>query len=152
MRKAKDTLSLVEESADVATKPFCKFLKAIKGYASNKAEKLNAIDADDVRIAQLRMAGELAEALLNMIGLDGSETLPFTRLQQWAQSFYEESDYNQYNAQAGCRLVIESPANIVRPVNKAVWCDFYGDVATTLSTDFLSRFEQERLQEAGVLV
>ena len=76
--------------------------------------------------------------------------LAFKTLIQWAQSLYESGDYKLYNAQAHCRNLITQPSNMISRAAKVIWCDFYGDDAKKLSTDFLSPYEQQELKNHGV--
>lgn len=147
--KADDAQHLAEESDSIDIKAFTKFLVSIKNYAATRAVKLLNLRPDDLRIVQLQDVVVMAEALQEIVESSGAE-LRFTTLQQWAQSLYETSDYRQYSAQMGCRNVVTSPASIVSPVKSTIWCDFYGDVNATLSTDFLSPREQEGMREAGI--
>ncbi len=41
---------------------------------------------------------------------------------------------------------------MIDKAEKTIWCDFYGDISTTLSTDFLSNNEIEQLEKQGVLL
>lgn len=146
---ADDTQRLTEENDKIDVKRFTAFLKSIKSYADNRAVKLMAVRPDDLRIAQLQDVVAMVDALQEIMAETGNE-VRFSTLQQWAQSLYETSNYNQYNAQVGCRNIISSSANMVSNVKTAVWCDFYGDVDATLSTDFLSPHEVAKMHDVGI--
>ena len=151
LRKDDSSLPLAEESDSVNVKALAKFLSAISSYASNKAVKITAVQPYDARIAQLRNVSEMTDALLSQIDALVEGELSFTTLSQWAQSLYEDGDFTLYHAQVGGRCVINRPSNMVDKAKKTIWCDFYGDISTTLSTDFLSNHEMEQLGNSGVL-
>lgn len=144
-----DSRRLAEQSDEIDVKAFSAFLENIRSYAANRAVKLMAVRPDDLRIVQLQDVVAMIEALQDIMEA-ASGDLCFSTLQQWAQSLYETSDYCQYSAQVGCRNVITSPASMASVAKTAVWCDFYGDINTALSTDFLSPLEVERMRMVGI--
>ena len=152
LRKEDSTLSLAEESDSVNVRALSKFLSSISSYASNRAVKITAVQPYDARIAQLRNVAEMTDALLSQIDALVKGELSFTMLSQWAQSLYEDGDFTLYHAQVNSRSVINQPSNMIDKAVKTIWCDFYGDVSTTLSTDFLSNHETEQLEKQGVLL
>ena len=140
----RDSKFLAEETDEVDVKKLKKFLKKLKGYAGNRAARISAVKPNDMRIAQLKQVAALIDALMALLP-DALATISFRNLQQWAQSLYETCDFKQYNAQVGSLLVVNNPSNIVGKAKRAIWCDFYGDVSSALSTDFLSPNEIEIL-------
>ena len=152
IRTDEGALPLAEEANEVNVKALSKFLSSISSYASSKAVKIAAVQPYDARIAQLRNVAEMTDALLHQIEtlIDGN--LSFTTLNQWAQSLYEDGDYTLYHAQVNRRNVINRPSNMIGESKNTVWCDFYGDVQATLSTDFLSNLEVKQLKNAGILL
>lgn len=152
LRKEKDSLPLSEESNDVDFKRFKRFMERIYAHAGYSANKINSLSPNDARIPQLQSVSELIKSLLEQIGKPEDNNLKYTTLAQWTQSLYEASDYQLYQAQTGTRCVINNPANIIGNAKRTIWCDFYGDVQTARSTDFLSNYEQEQLRAAGVRI
>ena len=152
LRKDDSALPLAEESNTVNKKALSKFLSSISSYALNRAVKIGAVQPYDARIAQLRNVAEMTDALLSQIDTLVEGELSFTTLSQWAQSLYEDGDFTLYHAQTGSRQLINNPSNMIDKATKTIWCDFYGDMPTTLSTDFLSNHEIEQLAKQGVLL
>lgn len=152
LREDDSALSLADESDTVNVEVLSKFLKSISSYASNRAIKIGAVQPYDARIAQLKKVAEMTNALLDQIKALVEGELSFTKLSQWAQSLYEDGDFTLYHAQVGSRCLINSPANMVDKANKTIWCDFYGDRSTDLSTDFLSNYEIEQLRNNRILL
>ena len=152
LRKEDSTLPLAEESDSVNVKALTKFLSAISSYALNRAVKITAVQPYDARIAQLRNVAEMTDALLNQIDALVEGELSFTMLSQWAQSLYEDGDFTLYHAQVNSRSIINHPSNMIDKAEKTIWCDFYGEISTTLSTDFLSNHETEQLEKQGILL
>lgn len=143
--------NIANEQPNVDVKQLTKFLKEIQKHASRRAGMIAAENPYDLKIEQLLEVSTLIDALLVM--LDGTtETIPFAELLQWAQSLYDPSDYCQYNAQVGSRFVVRHPANLVSIAPRVIWCDFYGDVSSTLTTDFLSPLEVQTMQQQGILL
>lgn len=152
LRRDDSSLPLAEESDTVNVKALGKFLSAISAYTSSKAVKITAVQPYDARIAQLRNVSEMTDALLSQIDALVNGKLSFTTLIQWAQSLYEDGDFILYHAQVGGRCMINSPSNMIDKAESTIWCDFYGDTSSTLSTDFLSNHEIEQLGKFGVLL
>ena len=152
LRKDDSTLPLAEESDAVNVKALSKFLSSISSYASNKALKIAAVQPYDARIAQLRNVAEMTDALLSQIGTLVEGELSFTTLSQWAQSLYEDGDFTLYHAQTGSSQLINRPSNMIGKAAKTIWCDFFGDIPNTLSTEFLSNHEVEQLKDQGVML
>lgn len=150
--KEDETITLADETDIVNTKALTTFLETIRDYSKSRAVKIAALLPYDARIAQLRSVGEMTDALLSQITALAGKELSYMRLSQWAQSLYEDGDYTLFHAQAHSSTVINNPSNVISKSPKTVWCDFYGDVDTTLSTDFLSNFEQEQLVKQGILL
>ena len=152
LRKDDSSLPLAEEADSVDVKALTEFLSEISNYASNKAVKISAVQPYDARIAQLRKVSEMTDALLGQIDALVERELSFNTLSQWAQSLYEDGNFILYPAQVGSKCLINQPSNLIGKVKKTIWCDFYGDITTTLSTDFLSNHEIEKLEKQGVLL
>ena len=152
LRKEKEYLPLSEESDDVDFKRFKRFMQRIYAHAASKTTSILSVSPNDARIPQLQTVSELVKALLEQIGQPKDNNLKYTTLVQWTQSLYEASDYQLYQAQTGSRTIINSSANMIGEAERAIWCDFYGDVQSARSTDFLSNYEQEQLKAAGVRI
>ena len=150
LRKDDSSLPLAEESDSVDINVLTNFLKRISNYASSKAVKISAVQPYDARIAQLRKVSEMTDALLNQIDALVEGEFSFTTLSQWAQSLYEDGNFILYPAQVGSKCLINQPSNMIGKVKKTIWCDFYGDITTTQSTDFLSNHECEELKKQGI--
>ena len=152
LRKEKDSLPLSEESDQVDFKRFKRFMQRIYAYSASKATSLLSVSPNDARIAQLQTVSELIKSLLEQIGQPNDNKLQYTTLSQWTQSLYESGDYQLYQAQMGSRCIINSPSNMIGTAERTIWCDFYGDMQTARSTDFLSNKEQEQLKMAGIKI
>lgn len=152
LRKDDSSLPLAEESDSVDVKLLTEFLSEISNYASSKAVKISAVQPYDARIPQLRKVSEMTDALLRQIDALVEGNLSFTTLSQWALSLYEDGNFILYPAQVGSRCLINLPSNMIGKAAKTIWCDFYGDVTTALSTDFLSNHELEELGKQCVLL
>lgn len=152
LRKDDSSSSLAEESDAIDVKALSKFLASISTYASSRAITIAAMQPYDARITQLRNVSEMTDALLSQIKALIEGNLSFARLNQWAQSLYEDGDYTLYHAQVNSRNMINNPANMIDSAPNTIWCDFYGDIPMTLSTDFLSNHEIEQLKRHGVLL
>ena len=152
LRKEKEYLPLSEESDDVDFKRFKRFMQRIYAHSASKATSILSVSPNDARIPQLQTVSELVKALLEQIGAPKDNKLKYTTLLQWTQSLYEAGNFQLYQAQTGSRTVINNPANMIGEAKRAIWCDFYGDVQTARSTDFLSNHEQEKLKAAGVKI
>lgn len=152
LRKEKEYLPLSEESDDVDFKRFKRFMQRIYAHAASKATSILSVSPNDARIPQLQTVSELVKALLEQIGHPKDNKLKYTTLVQWTQSLYEAGDYLLYQAQTSSRTVINAPSNMIGEAERAIWCDFYGDVQSARSTDFLSNYEQEQLKAAGVRI
>ena len=152
LRNDDSSLPLAEESDVVNVKALTKFLSSISSYASNRALKISVAQPDDARISQLRSVAEMTDALLGQIDTLVEGELSFTTLSQWAQALYEDGDFTLYNAQTGSRHLINHPSNMIDKAANTIWCDFFGDVSTVLSTEFLSNDEVEQLKGQGVLL
>lgn len=152
LRKEKDSLPLSDESDQVDFKRFKRFMQRIYAYAASKATSLLSVSPNDARIPQLQTVSELVKALLEQIGQPEDGKLKYTTLVQWTQALYEAGDYQLYQAQTGSRTTINSSANMIGKAKRTIWCDFYGDVQSARSTDFLSNYEQEQLKAASVKI
>lgn len=142
-------MTLAEETDDLDVKSLKKFLEKISNHASSRATHIAGVSPYDARIAQLRNVAEMTNALIEQLP---TEKIEFSKLIQWAQSLYEEGDYTLYQAQVGSWNAIERPSNMIGQAEKTIWCDFYGDEAAKLSTDYLSNNEMEKLRNQGVLL
>ena len=145
-------VSLINETDTVDRKAFADFIKRIGKYSSDTAGAKAHFAPNDARIQQLMMVSELCDSLLKMIDSQTLQQLSFAKLIQWAQALYESSDYTLFDAQTGSRPLISRPQNMISDAESVIWCDFYGDINTTLSTDFLSPYELDKLKQSGVLL
>ena len=149
-RTEETALPLAEENNKVDKKALVNFLSSIESYASERAGKIAAKLPYDARISQLKAVTEMIKALIDQINQNIVDDLTFKTLIQWSQSLYESGDYKLYNAQTQSRTLITQPSNMISKAANVIWCDFYGDVAKKLSTDFLSPYEQQELKNHGV--
>ena len=149
-RTEETALPLAEENNKVDKKALVNFLSSIESYASERVGKIAAKLPYDARISQLKAVTEMIKALIDQINQNIVDDLTFKTLIQWAQSLYESGDYKLYNAQTQSRTLITLPSNMISKAANVIWCDFYGDVAKKLSTDFLSPYEQQELKKYGV--
>ena len=147
--RADDSEHLAEESDTVSVKEVTAFVQALKGYIN---EALYVLSPDDIRVPQYHATADSFGSLLRLLATLEDADMPTATLQQWAQMLYDAQDYSYYTAQVGCRTIVNSPANILSPVRRLVWCDFYGDSSQALSTDFLSPNEMEKLTASGVKI
>ena len=145
LRDYESALKLVEESDAVDVKQLTSFLESIKDYASQRAAHIDAMIPYDARVTQLRQVTEMIDALLLQITSLADKEISFRLLLQWSQALYEDCSFTLYQQQVGSRCLINYPGNMISKSCKTIWCDFYGDVAAKLSTDFLSSHEQEQL-------
>lgn len=151
LEKEDEAILLTKDNGDVEMKGLVRFVKKIKDYAASRAVKLDSVSGYDPRVPQLHGVASMAEALLGMLDTWTIGTIPFKTLLQWAQSLYNSASYMMYGAQVGCQTTISNPACMIGKAENCVWCDFYGDVAMHLSTDFLSNNEKNLLREKGAL-
>lgn len=142
--------TLAVENDEVSLNHLRAFLNNISKFASSRAIKIVAMMPDDMRVTQLQNVASFIDALLEMLDSEEGETISYAKLLQWAQSLYDTNDYRLYHAQVGCRNVLPSPENMVSRVRKTIWCDFYGDVDATLSTEFLSNIEYENMRSKDI--
>ena len=150
LRNEEQALPLAEEGDLVDKNTLSVFLTSIESHVSERAVKIAAKQPYDARISQLKTVSEMIKALTDQIDKIIVGDLSFKKLIQWAQSLYEAGNYKLYNAQTHSRMLITQPSNMISYAAKVIWCDFYGDVAKKLSTDFLSPFEQQELKKHGV--
>lgn len=150
LRAEDKALTIAKETDLVDKKALINFLSSIGSHASERAVKIAAKLPYDARISQLRAVSEMIKALSDQINNIIEGDLSFKTLIQWAQSLYESGDYKLYNAQTHSRTLITQPSNMISRAAKVIWCDFYGDDAKRLSTDFLSPYEQQELKKHGV--
>ena len=150
LRDEEKALPLSEETDFVDKKNLITFLSSIGSHASERAVTIATKLPYDARISQLRTVSEMIKALTDQIDSIIVGDLSFKKLIQWAQSLYESGNYKLYNAQTHSRTLITQPSNMISKATNVIWCDFYGDVAKKLSTDFLSPYEQQELKKHGV--
>ena len=149
-RTEETALPLAEEADLVDKKALANFLSSIGSHASERAVKIAAKLPYDARISQLRAVSEMIKALADQIDKIIVGDLSFKKLIQWSQSLYEAGNYKLYNAQTHSRTLITQPSNMISKAANVIWCDFYGDVAKKLSTDFLSPYEQQELMKHDI--
>ena len=149
-RTEETALPLAEEADLVDKKALANFLSSIGSHASERAVKIAAKLPYDARISQLRAVSEMIKALTDQIDKIIVGDLSFKKLIQWSQSLYEAGNYKLYNAQTHSRTLITLPSNMISKAANVIWCDFYGDVAKKLSTDFLSPYEQQELMKHDI--
>lgn len=145
-----DQQELASEDDTVGLKQLKHFLEDVRKYAASRASKIIGVMPNDLRVAQLQDVASFIDALLDMLDSEEEDAIGFAKLMQWSQSLYDTNDYRQYHAQVGCRNVLSSPANIASKVKNTIWCDFYGDVDSTLTTDFLSPSEIDNMRQVGI--
>lgn len=95
---------------------------------------------------QLSIASKQAdsiELLLQDSHIHGE--IQFNRLQGWIGSLYEPTTFVQYEAQAGCRNVIDNPAKMIARSQSTVWYGFNGSDPISPTYSFLSPREKQEM-------
>ena len=115
----------------------------------NRQRNLAASSGDTTRQEQVDKLVELMDAFLILIEGVDKEYIDFTTLEAWISSLYAPTDYIQYEAEQGSRLLVEQPGAIAGVSPSTVWCRFYDYHPLPLMYDFLSPLEREALAKAG---
>ncbi len=104
------------------------------------------------QVAQLDKLTETLEAVSMLLLDETADLLPFATVESWVKNLYTPTDFVQYQAQAGARFIISSPAQLAASAQRIIWCDFYKNTVADSCFGFLSPQEQDKLTEQGVLI
>lgn len=123
------------------------FTKAMATWLSQQVAVLQN-KGQETEAEQLAIAFKQADSmeLLLQDSHIGGE-IPFNRLQGWIGSLYEPASFVQYEAQAGCRNVIDSPGKMIAACNSTVWYGFNGGEPISPMYSFLSPREKEEMPD-----
>lgn len=104
------------------------------------------------QVAQLDKLTETLEAVSILLKEETAEVLSFSTVESWVKNLYTPTDFVQYQAHAGTRFTVSSPAQLAAPAKRVIWCDFYQNTVIDSRFGFLSPQEQNKLAEQGVLI
>lgn len=104
------------------------------------------------QIAQLDKLTETLEAVSILLSEETAALLLFSTVESWVKNLYTPTDFVQYQAQAGARFTVSSPAQLAAPAKRIIWCDFYQNTPPETRFGFLTPQEQDKLAEQGVLI
>ena len=122
------------------------FVKNLRTWCSQKV----ATNKDgDAAINQLAYVINQTDTLLLLLDELGETAIPYSEIELMASVIATEVTMNQYDAQAGCKNIINSYADFCDATEKTIWCDFYqtGN-AGKLTYSFLSPLESKKLRES----
>lgn len=104
------------------------------------------------QVAQLDKLTETLEAVSILLAQETAALLPFSTVESWVKNLYTPTDFVQYQAQAGARFTVVSPAQLAAPAKRIIWCDFYKNTPAEPRFGFLNPQEQDKLARQGVLI
>lgn len=121
------------------------FTKGMAGWLRQQVTVLQSkgqeTEADQLAIASKQ--ADSMELLLQDSHISGE--IPFNRLQGWIGSLYEPTSFVQYEAQTGCRNVIDSPGKMIATSKSTVWYGFNGGDPISPTYSFLSPREKKEM-------
>lgn len=140
---------LPTDSTEFDAKEVCDSAERFMDYCKKKAgnPKSTLSDSDKKMLFSVaEQVSTLKYLLENVQGLDIAK-----EFDGWVRTINSTSSYQQYEAQVGCRTVINDPANFMANADSTICCDFYNDRGTVFTYDFLSRKEQAELSKSIAL-
>lgn len=123
------------------------FVSSLQDWCSQKL----AILKDDIQKTQLAFVNNQCEGLLLLLDQEKKPQIEYSRLENLAAVLNSSVTISQYQAQAGCRNVINAPGQIYGNVQKTIWCDFYNAPAPTLMYSFLTPAEKNEFSKTLAL-
>lgn len=123
------------------------FTKALDSWLNQQIAILQS-KGRQLESEQLSVASSQADAIAFLLEDKhiGTE-IPYNKLQGWMGSLYEPSSFVQYDAQVGCRNVIDSPGKIIAQCQSAVWYGFNGSAPISPTYSFLSPREKKEMPD-----
>ncbi|MGN1058597.1 MAG: hypothetical protein ACI4Q7_04530, partial [Candidatus Avelusimicrobium sp.] len=121
----------------IKTKALRKFVFQLNTWTTNQ-RSLQAEEGALAQVAQLDKLIEILEAVSILLKEETAETLSFSTVESWVKNLYTPTDFVQYQAQAGTRFTVSSPAQLAAPAKRIVWCDFYKNTVAETRFGFLS--------------
>jgi hypothetical protein len=131
----------------VNTLSFKKFIRDLHTWAG----KTQSFTTDEFKSSQLLILLSYTEAF-NII-LDGytDETVDPKTINSWVTNFYRPMSVEQYPAQKGCRMTVDSPSKMCKLAHSTVWMNVDGDFVNRPDCDFLFFNERDHLLKIGAI-
>lgn len=122
-----------ETDGTVSVQKASSFAKALYDWCGKEI----AILEDDMQKAQISLVRNECAAVLDMLGTESQDRISYVKLMAFVSNLKAGVDMLQYEAEEGCRAVINNPGQLSCPVKSLVWCDFYDEPEEKLRYDFL---------------
>lgn len=122
------------------------YARSLRGWALQRSH-LSAGTTEN-----LPLLAEMCDVMLAMLDSYSEETIDGRLLQGWISSIRTDATIRNTEAQVGSFRVVEHPAALVDPVDRAVWVDCVGMPELHYDFEFLGPDERRGLERHGVKV
>ena len=138
----KDFLPDINDCADGAKIEVSKIVLFAKNLKSWLGTRIAVFDDDGMKAVLARVRLECDSLALILESYDEKE-IDSSQLEILISSINQRQSVVQYEAQKGCRCVIDGPGLMAACAKKTIWLDFYKACDASLSTAFLFAAEKE---------
>lgn len=123
-----------------------RYARSLRGWALQRS----CLEKEDSEV--LLQLVEMCDVMLALLDSCTGETIDGGLLQGWISSIRTDATIRNTEAQVGSFDVVEYPAALVDPVDRAVWVDCAGMPELHYDFEFLSPDERKGLEGQGVRV
>ena len=123
-----------------------RYARSLRGWALQRS----CLEKEDSEV--LLQLVEMCDVMLALLDSCTGETIDGGLLQGWISSIRTDATIRNTEAQVGSFDVVEHPAALVDPVDRAVWVDCAGMPELHYDFEFLSPDERKGLEGQGVRV
>lgn len=122
------------------------YARSLRGWAMQRSH------LGDEASQTLPQLAEMCDIILALMESYPGETIDGGLLQGWISSIRPDTNIRNTDAQVGSFDVVEHPAALTDPVDRAVWIDCAGIPELPYDFDFLTIGERRRLSKYGITV
>ena len=122
-----------------------RFVSELSAWARQRAHLMAEEASNTQWVEQLLAVAGMCDAFHILLGTISDTTIDYKTLDSWMSTIYQKNIYTNAIPEAGCRIVVDSPAKIASVAGKTVWVGVDGDASNTQDCAFLYPSEKAKL-------
>lgn len=142
-------LPSLKQQETFVTETLRNFVAELSSWCRQRAHLMSENNSNELWREQLLYVTSMADAFALLLRSVDTDSVDERIISSWISTIYRKASFVNTVAEQGCRIVTDSPSNLVSVAGKTVWMGVEGDEGRHLECSFLSLTEREALVKKG---
>lgn len=140
-------LPSIDKTGNISAASVRTFVRELSSWSRQRAALLMEEEGNAQWVEQLSAVAGMCDAFHILLSTVKDPVLEYRTIDSWMSTIYQKNTYTSTIAEAGCRIVVDSPSKIASSADKTVWIGVDGDAGHTQECAFLYPSERAGLTE-----